>query len=50
MIGYIMKKKRKIKLSKEEVRQMMEEKLRAQSIPSKKKYKRSKKHKKENKS
>lgn len=39
------KKHRKIRLNKEEVRKMMEEKLRARSIPSKKKYKRNKKHK-----
>jgi hypothetical protein len=40
------KKHRKIKLTKEEVRKMMEERLRAQTIPSKKKYKRTKKYKK----
>lgn len=38
---------KKTKFTKEEVRQMMEEKLRAQTIPSKKIYKRNKKHKKE---
>jgi hypothetical protein len=36
----------KKKLSKEEVRKMMEEKLRAKTIPSKKKYNRKPKHKK----
>ena len=40
----------KKKLSKEEVRKMMEEKLRAKTIPSKKKYKRNRKHSKENES
>ncbi len=39
--------KKKNKLSKEDVRKMMEEKLRAKTIPSKKKYKRNRKHKKE---
>jgi len=41
------KKIRKIKLNKEQVRKMMEEKLRAQTIPSKKKYQRKTKHNKE---
>lgn len=41
-----MPKHHKIKLSKEEVRKMMEEKLRAKTIPSKKRYTRKKKHQK----
>lgn len=35
---------KKTKLSKEDLRKMMEEKLRAQTIPSKKKYSRKRKH------
>lgn len=48
--GGVMKKKknkRKNKLTSEQVRKMMEEKLRAKTIPSKKKYNRTRKHKKE---
>lgn len=41
------KKHRKTKLTQEQLRVMMEEKLRAQTIPSGKIYKRNKKHKKE---
>jgi hypothetical protein len=42
-----MSKHKKIKLKREEVRKMMEEKLRAQTIPSGKIYKRNKKHRKD---
>lgn len=44
------KKDKQRKLTPDQVREMMEQPLKAKKIPSKKKYKRNRKHKKEDKS